>query len=64
MALNITYGIGGYDPDQPNDNIVEQYEVADPETTDLDQARASAVTKLRDLGLTDAEITAITGYAL
>jgi hypothetical protein len=63
MMITI-WGPGGYDPEKPNNNIIEQYEVADPEPTELDLARASAVTKLRDLGLTDAEITAITGYAL
>jgi hypothetical protein len=25
------YGEGGYDPDLPNDNIVDEYEIADPE---------------------------------
>jgi hypothetical protein len=25
----IVYGIGGYDPSKPNNNIVEQYEVPD-----------------------------------
>jgi hypothetical protein len=24
------YGIGGYDPTKPNDNIVEEYEIPDP----------------------------------
>ena len=27
-----TYGIGGYDPTKPNDNIVEEIEVPDMET--------------------------------
>ena len=25
----VTYGIGGYDPSKPNNNIVEEYEVED-----------------------------------
>lgn len=27
-----TYGIGGYDPTKPNDNIVEEIDVPDMET--------------------------------
>lgn len=30
MALHIVYGEGGYDPDLPDDNIIERYEVPDP----------------------------------
>lgn len=30
MALVTVYGEGGYDPNLPNDNIIEQYEVPDP----------------------------------
>jgi hypothetical protein len=29
MGKIITYGIGGYDPSKPNDNIVEIVEVPD-----------------------------------
>jgi hypothetical protein len=29
MAKTITYGIGGYDPSKPNDNIVEIIETPD-----------------------------------
>jgi hypothetical protein len=29
MSQVIIYGIGGYDPSKPNNNIVEQYEVPD-----------------------------------
>ena len=25
----ITYGIGGYDPSKPNNNIIEEYEIED-----------------------------------
>ena len=27
----ITFGIGGYDPSKPNNNIVEEYEIPDEE---------------------------------
>ena len=29
MGYKVTYGIGGYDPTKPNDNIVEIIEVED-----------------------------------
>jgi len=32
MAQQITYGLGGYDPSKPNDNIVEVIEIADEVT--------------------------------
>ncbi|HSG62329.1 MAG TPA: hypothetical protein VLA24_12950 [Pseudomonadales bacterium] len=37
-----TYGLGGYDPTKPNNNIVEQYEVEipDPEPTDIELLQA------------------------
>jgi hypothetical protein len=28
----ITYGIGGYDPTKPNNNIVEELDIPDTET--------------------------------
>jgi hypothetical protein len=28
---NITYGIGGYDPTKPNNNIVEEIDIPDTE---------------------------------
>lgn len=31
MAKMITYGIGGYDPSKPNDNIVEIIDIPDEE---------------------------------
>jgi hypothetical protein len=33
--INITYGVGGYDPTKPNNNAIEAYEVEvpDPEPT-------------------------------
>jgi hypothetical protein len=30
MSAKITYGLGGYDPTKPNDNIVEIIELEDP----------------------------------
>jgi hypothetical protein len=32
MAKSITYGIGGYDPSKPNNNIVEEIDIPDQET--------------------------------
>jgi len=57
----IVYGIGGYDPSKPNGNVIEQYEVPDPEPTAEEVARASAVAKLQALGLTEAEALALVG---
>jgi hypothetical protein len=32
MSKLITYGIGGYDPTKPNNNIVEEIDIPDTET--------------------------------
>jgi hypothetical protein len=32
MAKSITYGIGGYDPTKPNNNIVEEIDLPNEET--------------------------------
>jgi len=32
MSKQITYGIGGYDPTKPNNNIVEEIDIPDTET--------------------------------
>jgi hypothetical protein len=61
MTKHIIYGLGGFDPDAPDGNIVEQYEVPDPEPTAEELARASAVAKLQALGLTEAEALALVG---
>lgn len=49
MALVTVYGEGGYDPNLPNDNIIEQYEIPDPPApqpqTDT-QALAEALAEL------------------
>jgi len=48
--LSTTYGLGGYDPTKPNNNIIEQYEVEvpDPEPTEneLLQAQIDALLTL------------------
>jgi hypothetical protein len=58
---HIVYGIGGFDPSLPNGNIIEEYDLPDPEPTPDDQARASALAKLQALGLTEAEVIALAG---
>ena len=67
MATHITYGEGGFcetcDDTHPHPlhNIIDQYEVEDPQPTEKEQARQSAITKLQALGLTDEEIKALVG---
>jgi hypothetical protein len=34
MGKQITYGIGGYDPTKPNNNIVEEIDLPDEETNE------------------------------
>jgi hypothetical protein len=59
---NVTvYGSGGFDPSLPDGNIVEQYDLPDPEPTPVELARASALAKLQALGLTEAEALALVG---
>ena len=31
MAKSVTYGLGGYDPTKPNNNIVEEIDLPDEE---------------------------------
>jgi hypothetical protein len=31
MTKQITYGIGGYDPTKPNNNIIEEIDIPDEE---------------------------------
>lgn len=58
MAQQVTYGEGGYNPDLPNNNIVEIVEVPDIVETNV---RESALAKLVLLGLTEEEIQALVG---
>lgn len=58
---NIVYGLGGYDPSKPNNNIVEVIELPD-EAVIVDPVKEAAIAKLSKLGLTDEEIKAVIGY--
>lgn len=42
MMKIISYGLGGYDPTKPNNNIVEEYEIPDPPAQSLDQQGVAA----------------------
>ena len=42
MSRVVTYGLGGYDPTKPNNNVVEDYEVPDGPPTPLDPVGALA----------------------
>jgi hypothetical protein len=55
------YGLGGFDPSLPNDNVIGEYVLPDPEPTAAELARASAVAKLQALGLTEQEALALVG---
>jgi hypothetical protein len=57
----IAYGVGGFDPTKPNNNIIEETELPDPEPTPEELARASAIAKLKKLGLTEEEALALVG---
>jgi hypothetical protein len=58
---SITYGLGGFDPSKPDNNVVEVQELFDTEPTPQDLARASAIAKLQALGLTEEEALAMIG---
>lgn len=61
MGYEIVYGEGGYNPDLPNDNIIEEIEVPDPPIDEQELLRQSALAKLTALGLTEDEARAIAG---
>jgi ribosomal protein L1 len=35
MSKLVTYGLGGYDPNKPNNNIVEEINLPDEETNEI-----------------------------
>lgn len=57
----ITYGLGGYDPSKPNNNILEIIELPN-EPVIIDPVKEAAMLKLSNLGLTEEEIRAVMGY--
>jgi len=61
VRTHTIYGPGGFDPSLPNNNVIEQHDVSDPEPTAEELARASAVAKLQALGLTEEEALALVG---
>jgi hypothetical protein len=61
MIKNTIYGLGGFDPTKPNNNIIEEVELPDPEPTPEELARQSAIEKLQTLGLTEEEALALVG---
>jgi hypothetical protein len=67
MALHTSYGDGGFcencdnTHDHPLHNIVAEYEIDDPEPTEQERARISAMAKLKALGLSDSEVAALLG---
>ena len=61
MAKHIVYGEGGYNPNLPNDNIIEEIEIDDELVTEQELLRQSALKKLTALGLTEDEARAIAG---
>ena len=48
MGKVITYGVGGYDPTKPNNNIVEEYETPDIDVPDDRQAAMDVVIAAKD----------------
>lgn len=42
MGKSIVYGLGGYDPSKPNDNIVEIIDTPDEETQDEESTSPSS----------------------
>lgn len=40
MTEYVRYGPGGWDPDAPDENVVERFEIEDPEPTDSDRLAA------------------------
>lgn len=64
METVVVYGIGGYDPSKPNNNIVEQYEVevTEQELEDqriLDLKESARAKLIAGEQLTEEEVNAI-----
>jgi hypothetical protein len=68
MAIHTSYGDGGFcencDETHPHPlhNIISEVEVADPEPSEQEVAKQSAIEKLARLGLTETEIKALIGF--
>lgn len=61
MVLNVVYGVGGYNPELPNNNIIEVIEEVPDVVDEIEVARQSALEKFSKLGLTQEEIAALMG---
>lgn len=58
MIIKTVYGIGGYDPTKPNNNIVEEIEQQEEV---ISTEKEKAIAKLESLGLTVEDIRLILG---
>ena len=58
MAQKVIYGIGGFDADAADNNVIEVIDLPDV-VDEQELARQSAIDKLSKLGLTEAEVLAI-----
>lgn len=62
---NIVYGIGGYDPTKPNNNVIEDYDDGVPEPVPEAASPATIRVALRRLhGVTNAALDATVGAVL
>lgn len=59
MTKVVVYGLGGYDPSKPNNNVVEEYDLPADVLPEQEIVRQSALNKLLALGLTVEEIEAL-----
>lgn len=59
MTKVVVYGLGGYDPSKPNNNVVDEYDLPDEILPEQEVVRQSALNKLLALGLTVEEIEAL-----
>lgn len=56
--INTVYGEGGYDPEKPNNNVVEQFDDGVEEPTELKQIPSTAVSDLKEK-LSDPSVNSI-----